>query len=155
MFGTVAIVLGEEFHSRSSSQAEEDLSPLGYIVRPTCKLPYQIQLYYRPRHGNPKDFKNNVSLICQSRRPSSTLLLDLLLMENPRNLRHPFLPPFAPELPLRWKISRMIESSRHDISEILNRSSSNLQNTASTFRAKLSTQHRTAAIIGFVDCGLF
>lgn len=37
-----------------------------------------------------------------------TLLLDLLLVENTRNLRHPFLPSLAPELSLGRQISRVI-----------------------------------------------
>lgn len=95
-----------------------------------------------------------IPLCARKIRFSTTSLLDLLLVEDTRNLWHPLLPPLAPELALRWQISRMIKCPRHNISEVLNRSSPDLQDTASTCWAKFSMQHCAAAIVGLMDRGL-
>ena len=80
--------------------------------------------------------------------------LDLLLMKYSRYLGHPFFPSAAEELSLRWQIAWTVQCSCHDISKILHRRLTNLQNPAAACRTELSMQHGTATIVGFMYSGL-
>ena len=75
-------------------------------------------------------------------------------MKYSRYLGHPFLPSAAEEFSFRWQIAWTIQCSCHDISKILHRRLTNLQNPTAACRTELSMQHGTATIVGFMYSGL-
>ena len=74
-------------------------------------------------------------------------------MKDILDLRHPLLPSSTPELALGRQRAHVIQSSRHDIPELVHGPLPHLQDPTTACPAEFSVKLHPTAIVGFVDRG--